>query len=211
MVIKYVIYCIVNFLLYLFIHSNSFIHFFTVVGDFNYLEFISNSKSGQFFFYSHDGRYMIKTQTKEENKFMKRILPHYYKYMSENPHTQIMKIYGMHRVKMYHLNRKIHFVIMASVFDTTEVIHQIFDLKGSEVGRNATELEVENGGVLKDNDLVNRRTKFHFGNKKPSFMKQLRQDVHFLATLNVMDYSLLVHTSHSNYINVNAILLIKVL
>lgn len=35
-------------------------------GDFNYIEFIANSKSGQFFFYSHDGRYMIKTQTKEE-------------------------------------------------------------------------------------------------------------------------------------------------
>ena len=36
-------------------------------GDFNYIEVIANSKSGQFFFYSHDGKYMIKTQTKEES------------------------------------------------------------------------------------------------------------------------------------------------
>ena len=39
-----------------------------VCGNFNFIEFISNSKSGQFFFYSHDGKYMIKTQTKGESK-----------------------------------------------------------------------------------------------------------------------------------------------
>lgn len=123
---------------------------------------------------------------------MKRILPHYYKYMSENPSTLLVKIFGMHRVKMYHLNRKIHFVIMASVFDTTEVIHQIFDLKGSLIGRSATEAERANGGVLKDNDLVNDGVKFHLGSKKDSFIQQIRKDAHFLATLNIMDYSLLV-------------------
>lgn len=63
-------------------------------GNYNFLEFISNSKSGQFFFYSHDGKYMIKTQTKEENKFMKRVLPHYYKFVTENPHTMLVRILG---------------------------------------------------------------------------------------------------------------------
>ena len=63
-------------------------------GNYNFLEFISNSKSGQFFFYSHDGKYMIKTQTKEENKFMKRVLPHYYKFVTENPHTLLVRILG---------------------------------------------------------------------------------------------------------------------
>jgi 1-phosphatidylinositol-4-phosphate 5-kinase len=38
---------------------------------------------------------------------------------------------GMHRVKMYHLRRKHHFVIMGSVFDTPMQIHTIFDLKGT--------------------------------------------------------------------------------
>lgn len=28
----------------------------SLAGDFNYIEFIANSKSGQFFFYSHDGK-----------------------------------------------------------------------------------------------------------------------------------------------------------
>jgi hypothetical protein len=44
-----------------------------------FLEFISNSKSGQFFFFTHDQQYMIKTQTKAECKFLRSILPQYYR------------------------------------------------------------------------------------------------------------------------------------
>lgn len=47
----------------------------SVCGNANFIEFISNAKSGQFFFYSHDGRYMIKTMTNAESKFLRRILP----------------------------------------------------------------------------------------------------------------------------------------
>ena len=72
---------------------------------------------------------MIKTQTKAESKFLRRILPHYYKFVMENPNTLITRFYGMHRVKMHHLRRKMHFVIMASVFDTPKEIHQRYDLK----------------------------------------------------------------------------------
>ena len=164
----------------------------SVCGNYNYLEFISNSKSGQFFFYSHDGKYMIKTQTKEENKFMKQILPHYYKFVTENPHTLLCRIVGMHRVKMYHLRRQVRFVIMTSVFDTPEKIHTVYDLKGSLVGRQASTKERENGGVLKDLDLVNDGKKLHLGSKKAAFMGQLKRDAMFLAQLNIMDYSLLV-------------------
>lgn len=39
---------------------------------------------------------MLKTQTKEENKFMRRILPNYYKYMMENPHSLLVRILGEH-------------------------------------------------------------------------------------------------------------------
>jgi 1-phosphatidylinositol-4-phosphate 5-kinase len=50
----------------------------TVCGNFELLEFISNSKSGQFFFYTHDRQFMIKTVTQAECKFLRKILPHYY-------------------------------------------------------------------------------------------------------------------------------------
>jgi 1-phosphatidylinositol-4-phosphate 5-kinase len=135
---------------------------------------------------------MIKTQTKEENKFMKRILPSYYNHVATNPHTLIVHILGMHRVKMYHLRRKVHFVIMTSVFDTPQKIHTIYDLKGSTIGREATEKERENGGVLKDMDLLKSKRKLHFGSKKEMIMRQLENDSNFLSSLNIMDYSLLI-------------------
>jgi 1-phosphatidylinositol-4-phosphate 5-kinase len=72
----------------------------SVCGDFNFIQFIANSRSGQFFFYSHDGQYMIKTQTQQENKFLRRILPHYYRHMVNNPDSMVCRFYGMHRVKM---------------------------------------------------------------------------------------------------------------
>eukprot|EP00602_Paraphysomonas_sp_CaronLab_P002978 CAMPEP_0185030480 /NCGR_PEP_ID=MMETSP1103-20130426/17485_1 /TAXON_ID=36769 /ORGANISM="Paraphysomonas bandaiensis, Strain Caron Lab Isolate" /LENGTH=804 /DNA_ID=CAMNT_0027565641 /DNA_START=142 /DNA_END=2556 /DNA_ORIENTATION=- len=174
----------------------------SVCGNYNYLEFISNSKSGQFFFYSHDGRYMIKTQTNEENKFMKRILPHYYRYVTENPHTFLVRIYGMHRVKMYHLNRKVHFVIMGSVFDTPEPINKIYDLKGSLIGRKASARDREVGGVLKDNDLIDDGVKLKLGSKRQLFLSQIEKDATFLSKLNIMDYSLLVgiHYRSSRYV-----------
>jgi len=168
----------------------------SVCGNYNYLEFISNSKSGQFFFYSHDGRYMIKTQTNEENKFMKRILPHYYRYVTENPHTFLVRIYGMHRVKMYHLNRKVHFVIMGSVFDTPEPINKIYDLKGSVIGRTASAHDRAVGGVLKDNDLIDDGVKLKLGSKRQLFLTQIEKDATFLSKLNIMDYSLLVGIHH---------------
>lgn len=93
---------------------------------------------------------------------------------------------------MYHLRRKVHFVIMSSVFDSPEQIHTIYDLKGSLIGREASEKERASGGVLKDKDLVKDGVKLHFASKKQAFIEQIERDTMFLATLNIMDYSLLV-------------------
>jgi 1-phosphatidylinositol-4-phosphate 5-kinase len=74
----------------------------------------------------------------------------YYEYIRNSPDTLIVRFLGMYRVSMYHLRRKVRFVIMGSVFDTPEKIHTIYDLKGSLLGRAATEKEKLSGGVLKD-------------------------------------------------------------
>lgn len=103
---------------------------------------------------------MIKTQTPEENKFLRKILPHYYQYVSMNPDTMLTRFYGMHRVKMRHLKRKVHFVIMHSVFDTKEKIYRIYDLKGSTVGRSSGPSKVRKEGVVyKDLDLVDDKVR----------------------------------------------------
>lgn len=51
---------------------NEFDFLLSVCGNANFIEFISNAKSGQFFFYSSDGKYMIKTMTDAESKFLRR-------------------------------------------------------------------------------------------------------------------------------------------
>jgi len=49
-----------------------------VCGNFKLLEFIANGKSGQFFFYTHDRQFMIKTVTQAESKFLRKILRQYF-------------------------------------------------------------------------------------------------------------------------------------
>ncbi len=176
---------------------------FLISGDFNYIEFKSNSKSGQFFFYSHDGKFMIKTQTRAESKFLRRILPRYYMYIIKNADTLVTRFYGMHRVKMKYIQQNMHFVIMQSVFDTKKEIHAIYDLKGSSVGRFSTKEELANPNcVQKDNDFHSSGASIELGEgRKRAFMRQLQSDVDFLAKMKIMDYSLLLgihrHTSSS--------------
>jgi hypothetical protein len=169
-------------------------------GAYEYIEFNSNSKSGSFFFYSHDGKYMIKTQSKAESKFLRRILAHYYQYAMTHPHTYITRFYGMHRIKMPHIRRKIHFVVMQSVFFGDNDIHEMYDLKGSTVGRAATEKEKARGPgkcVYKDLDLIASGTKIKLGaERKEAFVHQLAQDAEFLQSMSIMDYSLLLGVHH---------------
>ena len=51
---------------------NEFDFLLSVCGNANFIEFISNAKSGQFFFYSSDGKYMVKTMTNAESKLLRR-------------------------------------------------------------------------------------------------------------------------------------------
>ena len=98
-------------------------------GACEYIEFSSNSKSGSFFFYSHDGKFMIKTQSKRESKFLRRILAHYYQHIMTNPLTYLTRFYGMHRIKMPHLARTIYFVVMQSVFYGDVAMSEMYDIK----------------------------------------------------------------------------------
>ncbi|CAN0365387.1 unnamed protein product, partial [Scytosiphon promiscuus] len=122
-----------------------------------------------------------------ETKFLRRILPHYYEHVKVHPETFLVRFYGMYRVKMHHLNRKVHFIVMNSVLDTHREIHNTYDLKGSSLGRDAKPGEK----VLKDNDLADRQGKLHLGSQRAAFLQVARADSEFLARMKIMDYSLL--------------------
>mmetsp|Transcript_18636 Transcript_18636/g.33360 ORF Transcript_18636/g.33360 Transcript_18636/m.33360 type:complete len:519 (+) Transcript_18636:177-1733(+) len=159
----------------------------SVCGDFEYLSLKTNSKSGQFFFYSHDKQYMLKTMTREECGLLMKILPAYYNHVMEEPNTLICRFYGMHKVRLP--GRKNYFLIMESVFHTKLQIHQIFDLKGSLVNRYARRGET----VYKDQDFGMNKFNFQLEGSIAEMLKHvINTDAKFLKDLGVIDYSLLV-------------------
>jgi 1-phosphatidylinositol-4-phosphate 5-kinase len=154
----------------------------------------SPGKSGSFFYFSRDYKYIIKTIHHSEHKLLRKILPDYYKHVENNPNTLISQFYGLHRVKMAY-GRKIHFVVMNNLFPPHRDIHQTFDLKGSTIGRDLREEDLERNprATMKDLNWLRRNRHLEQGPmKKDVFMTQLRRDVSLLQRLKIMDYSLLV-------------------
>ncbi|XAO22566.1 hypothetical protein I312_101339 [Cryptococcus bacillisporus CA1280] len=154
----------------------------------------SPGKSGSFFYFSRDYRFIIKTISHSEHKFLRSILKDYHQHVKENPHTLLSRFYGLHRVKLPR-GPKIHFVIMNNLFPPHRDIHETYDLKGSSFGREYPEEKAAKNprATLKDKNWVNRGRMLEFGPEKRALLtEQLRRDMEFLKRIKVMDYSLLV-------------------
>lgn len=154
----------------------------------------SPGKSGSFFYFSRDYKYIIKTIHHAEHKLLRKILRDYYTHVERNPNTLISQFYGLHRVKIPY-GRKIHFVVMNNLFPPHRDIHQTFDLKGSTIGREFKEEDLEKNprATLKDLNWLRRDMHLEFGpRKKHLFIEQMKRDVALLQKLKIMDYSLLV-------------------
>ncbi|KAL5000826.1 hypothetical protein BDV10DRAFT_29123 [Aspergillus recurvatus] len=154
----------------------------------------SPGKSGSFFYFSRDYKYIIKTIHHAEHKLLRKILPEYYKHVEQNPNTLISQFYGLHRVKMAY-GRKIHFVVMNNLFPPHRDIHSTFDLKGSMIGREVSEEYIKDHprSTMKDLNWLRRNRQLECGpGKREFFLAQLKRDVELLKRLKIMDYSLLV-------------------
>ena len=154
----------------------------------------SPGKSGSFFYFSRDYKYIIKTIHHGEHRFLRHILRDYYRHIQDNPNTLISQFYGLHRVKTP-FGRKIHFVVMNNLFPPHRDIHQTFDLKGSTIGRDYKEDKLAENprATLKDLNWIRRDMHLNFGPyKKQLFIEQMERDVQLLQRLEIMDYSLLL-------------------
>ncbi|KAF2230209.1 SAICAR synthase-like protein [Viridothelium virens] len=154
----------------------------------------SPGKSGSFFYFSRDYKYIIKTIHHAEHKFLRKILKDYYEHVQDNPNTLLSQFYGLHRMKMPY-GRKTHFVVMNNLFPPHRDIHRTFDLKGSTIGRDFREEDLKNNprATLKDLNWLRRDLHLEFGpTKMKNFAEQIKRDVALLQKLKIMDYSLLV-------------------
>jgi len=82
---------------------------------------ISSGKSGSLFYYTADGKFMLKTISHDEFEHFKFIMKEYYYHLLKFPHTMIARFYGLHKIKFTKTTKteRIYFVIMANVFNTT--------------------------------------------------------------------------------------------
>lgn len=160
-------------------------------------ELNSPGKSGSFFYFSRDYRFIIKTIHPGEHRHLRKILKDYYNHVKNNPNTLISQFYGLHRVKMplYYGNlkrRKIYFIVMNNLFPPHRDIHRTYDLKGSTLGR-FTQNTLPAHRVLKDLNWIQNQETIQFGPAKQKlFIEQLNKDVKLLIKLNIMDYSFLI-------------------
>lgn len=58
----------------------------------------SAGKSGSFFFFSYDKKFLIKTMNNNELRVFKSALPDYIQHIKKNPNSLIARIYGIFTV-----------------------------------------------------------------------------------------------------------------
>ena len=174
-------------------------------------ELCSTGKSGSLFYYTRDGKFIVKTIKRDEYRFIKQILPDYFKHLKTYPLSLLPKFLGCYVLtrKVKKKRDKIYFIVMINVFATSKHIHIRYDLKGSKIGRrvltgkNDKEILARGDLALKDLDLEKRKEKIYIGEKRDILIKQIENDADFLCKIQANDYSLLVGIHYINKENKN--------
>lgn len=167
----------------------------------------SEGRSGSFFYFTHDSRFMVKTISRKEAKLLLNILEQYVEFLKENPGSLISRILGLHSLHIYDL--KIYLVVMENIFIDEMYPQEIYDIKGSWVDRHTaykvapswTTKDTKHQKMrrerktMKDNDLHIRSERgviILSENGSEKLLNQLEKDTTFLSKLKIMDYSLLI-------------------
>ena len=88
-------------------------------------------KSGSFFFFSHDDRFLIKTMTNDDfNAFMK-FFKYYFEHVNEFPNSLIARIYGVYQIEIEGMVPVYLLLMGNSKKIDNSYIQKIYDLKGS--------------------------------------------------------------------------------
>ncbi|KAF3954331.1 hypothetical protein CMV_020307 [Castanea mollissima] len=158
-------------------------------------------KSNVYFAKSLDERFIIKQVTKTELDSFVDFAPQYFKYLTESLNSRsptcLAKILGIYQVSVKHLKggkeTKMDLMVMENLFFKRN-ISRVYDLKGSARARYNSDTTGTNKVLLDMNLLETLRTKPIFlGSKaKRSLERAVWNDTSFLASVDVMDYSLLV-------------------
>ncbi|KAH7655330.1 1-phosphatidylinositol-3-phosphate 5-kinase protein [Dioscorea alata] len=158
-------------------------------------------KSNVFFAKSLDDRFIIKQVTKTELESFIKFAPEYFKYLTESiatgSPTCLAKILGIYQVTIKQLKggkeMKMDVLVMENLLFGRNVT-RLYDLKGSSRSRYNPDSSGSNK-VLLDQNLIEAMptSPIFVGNKAKRLLERaVWNDTSFLASIDVMDYSLLV-------------------
>ncbi|XP_010949467.1 phosphatidylinositol 4-phosphate 5-kinase-like protein 1 [Camelus bactrianus] len=156
-----------------------------------YLQFLSTSKSKASFFLSHDQRFFLKTQQRQEVQALLTHLPRYVQHLQRHPHSLLARLLGVYSLRVARGKKK-YFIIMQSVFYPASRISERYDIKGCEVSRWVEPAPEGSPLVLVLKDLNFQGKTINLGPQRSWFLRQMELDTAFLRELNVLDYSLLM-------------------
>ncbi|KAJ4958390.1 hypothetical protein NE237_025501 [Protea cynaroides] len=158
-------------------------------------------KSNVFFAKTLDDRFVIKQVTKTELESFIKFAPEYFKYLSESigsgSPTCLAKILGIYQVTSKQLKGGKEFRMDVLVMENLlfgRNVTKLYDLKGSSRSRYNPDSSGSNK-VLLDQNLIEAMptSPIFVGNKAKRLLERaVWNDTAFLASIDVMDYSLLV-------------------
>lgn len=175
-----------------------------------FTELTSSGKSGSFFFYSVDGKYVLKTIRKEEYSFLRKILKEYHEHLKTHKTTLVPKFFSLNKIHFdnFRLKRElgydhVYFVVMNNIFSKNIFIHERYDLKGSTYKREVfpaqsylrrDELDFKTNRIaMKDLDFIRMKSFLDVtGAQRTRLLDILQKDCNFFEKLGIIDYSLLV-------------------
>jgi len=144
--------------------------------------------------------------TKEELKVILAVLPYMHEHFINNPHSIISRVYGVYTVKMQ-AYEQVHLILMQNTlrFDSKNDVSRVYDLKGSRFKRLVQSHRIVSSTTLKDVNFVNNQRELHeidlSGDDCRRINEVIRKDSDFLASLNIMDYSILLGIESKLHIN----------
>lgn len=157
---------------------------------------VSSGKSGSLFYYSMDGRFMLKTIAKDEFNKLLVTLQSYHEHLLKNPESLMTRYYGLHRIKYTEggKSKEQYIIIMNNMFRKFSPNIK-YDLKGSIQGRHT---EFKDGKVdykiaMKDNDFTDQNRTVDMSTvDKQTLLKIVLKDSDYLGQNLTLDYSLLL-------------------
>jgi hypothetical protein len=116
----------------------------------------SKGKSGSFFFFSKDQKFIIKTMTQNDFLAFMRLFRTYFRHVCTNPKSLLARIYGVYSVTMGD-QKPVKLVVMANTMrlNSQHTLKYVFDLKGSLINRLVKDCEhLKPSYPLKDQNLL---------------------------------------------------------